>query len=298
MGVTIALASMVCFAINILVNRHAVEHMPVESGFLVVLGTNLALLTLGHGIERLAGVVPVAFAWSGFGWFVLAGIVGTYLSRRLLFDAVKAIGPARTSIFHSSAPVFALVAAWLLIGESLGGYELALMALVLAGLWISQSGKKGPGDARPLAGDALRKGLLLGLFVVIGFGFGNALRGIALRSWTEPLLGALVSTAAATALQLAATRNWPRVILALRNGSAKAYTLYVASGIATAGGTVLVGVAALHMEIALAALVIHTTPLVIFPASYFLYRNRDVLSLRVLVGTACVLAGITALALR
>ena len=298
MGITLALLAMCCFAANILVNRHAIEHMPIESGFLIVLAVNIAAGALGFGVERALGVPPAPFSWAGVGWFALAGLVGTYLSRRLLFDAVRTIGPARTSIFHSSAPVFSLVAAWALIGERLGGGELALMALVLCGLWISQSGGKAASDARPLAGDTLRRGLVLGLLVVAGFGVSNVVRGVGLREWNEPMLGTLVAALVATAIQLTTTRNWPRVIDGFRSGSARGYALYAVAGLLTTAGPVFVATSMLHMKIALAALVVHTTPLVIFPASYLLYRNRDVLSARVVGGSALVLAGITLLALR
>ena len=50
--------------------------------------------------------------------------------------------------------------------------------------------------------------------------------------------------------------------------------------------------------IALAALITHTTPLVIFPVSVFLYKNREGLTPRTFAGVALVLAGIAALALR
>ena len=42
------------------------------------------------------------------------------------------------SVFHSTAPAFALIGAWLLAGELLGPYEIALMAVVWVGLWLTQ----------------------------------------------------------------------------------------------------------------------------------------------------------------
>ena len=52
------------------------------------------------------------------------------------------------------------------------------------------------------------------------------------------------------------------------------------------------------MEIALVVLVVHTTPLVIFPVSVFVLKNREVLAPRTLVGAAMVLSGISFLAFR
>jgi drug/metabolite transporter (DMT)-like permease len=53
-----------------------------------------------------------------------------------------------------------------------------------------------------------------------------------------------------------------------------------------------------HMEIALVVLVVHTTPLVIFPVSVFVLKNREELNPRTLVGAFLVLAGIALLAIR
>ena len=53
-----------------------------------------------------------------------------------------------------------------------------------------------------------------------------------------------------------------------------------------------------HMEIGLAVLVVHTTPLVIFPVSVFVLGSRDELVPRTLFGAFLVLAGITLLAIR
>jgi drug/metabolite transporter (DMT)-like permease len=74
--------------------------------------------------------------------------------------------------------------------------------------------------------------------------------------------------------------------------------LFAACGIATAGGAMFL-VSAMHfMEISLAVLVTHTTPLMIFPVSLFVFKNREGLSLRTAIGAAMVLVGITLLALR
>jgi len=43
---------------------------------------------------------------------------------------------------------------------------------------------------------------------------------------------------------------------------------------------------------------VHTTPLVIFPVSVFLLKNREELTQRTVLGAALVLAGIALLALR
>jgi len=138
MGVLLALLAMASFATNIILTRYAVARMPVESGFFIVLATNILFPALVYPFEVAVRTAPVTWDWKGVGIFALGGIIGTFLGRRFLFDAVQLLGPSRASVFHSTSPAFALVGAWLLVGERLGWYEIGLMAVVWLGLWLTQ----------------------------------------------------------------------------------------------------------------------------------------------------------------
>lgn len=295
MGVAYSLLAMVAFAANILVTRYAVARMPVESGFFIVLATNVLFPAALFGAELAVRAAPYAWHWQGAGMFALGGVIGTFLGRRFLFDTVKLLGPSRASVFHSTAPAFALLAAWLLAGEVLGLYEIALMAVVWLGLWLTQPRA---GSRQSVGADVLRKGFAAGLLTVAGFGFGNVLRGLAMREWHEAALGTVIASLAAFACQVVVTRRWERIGGQLRAADRAAVLLYVACGVFTSLGSIFVSLAMTHIEIALAVLVVHTTPLVIFPVSVFVLKNREELSARTVLGASLVLAGIAFLALR
>jgi drug/metabolite transporter (DMT)-like permease len=296
MGIALALLAMFGFATNILLTRYAVARMPIDAGFFVVLATNIVFPAALFAVEISIRSAPFAWDAKGVGLFAIGGVVGTFLGRRLLFDTVRLLGPSRASVFHSSAPAFALLGAWLLADERLGAYELALVAMVWVGLWFTQArtGASGPALSR----EVLRKGTIAGILTVAGFGFGNVLRGLAMREWSEALLGTLVSTVAALLCQVAATRDWNKVAAQLRAADRRAILLYVGCGIATSLGSIFVTLAMAHMEIALAVLVVHTTPLVIFPVSVLVLGSREELVPRTVFGAALVLAGIALLAIR
>ena len=298
MGVALALAAMVCFSTNILITRAAVARMPVDAGFFIVLATNILFPLALWPFELAVRAAPVSWSWKGAGLFALAGFIGTFLGRRFLFDAVKILGPSRASVFHSTAPAFTLVGAWLLADEALGWYELLLMAIVWIGLWFTQPRAGSSTGGAPLQGAALRNGLFVGLMTVAGFGLGNVLRGLAMRDWQEAIFGTVVSSSAALACQLVATRDWPKIVAQLRAGDRRAYWLYAGCGASTSLGAIFAAAAMTRMEIALVVLVIHTTPLFIFPVSVFVLKNREDLNLRTLVGAGMVLSGIALLVLR
>jgi len=295
MGIAYALLAMLCFATNIVITRFAVARLPVEAGFFVVLATNVLFPAALFAAELGAREAPYAWQWKGAGLFAIGGVIGTFLGRRFLFDTVKLLGPSRASVFHSTAPAFALIGAWLLAGEILGAYEIALMLVVWAGLWLTQPRA---GSLQALAPELLRKGFAAGLLTVAGFGFGNVLRGLAMRVWEEAALGTVIASVAALACQFAVTRNWEKIGAQLRGAERKAIWLYIGCGVFTSLGSIFISLAMTRIEIALAVLVVHTTPLVIFPVSVFLLKNREELTPRTVVGALVVLAGIAFLALR
>jgi drug/metabolite transporter (DMT)-like permease len=295
MGIAYALLAMMCFATNIVITRFAVARLPVEAGFFVVLATNVLFPAALFAAELGAREAPYAWHWKGAGLFAIGGVIGTFLGRRFLFDTVKLLGPSRASVFHSTAPAFALIGAWLLAGEILGAYEIALMLVVWAGLWLTQPHA---GSLQALAPELLRKGFAAGLVTVAGFGFGNVLRGLAMRVWEEAALGTVIASMAALACQFAVTRNWEKIGAQLRGAERNAIWLYIGCGVFTSLGSIFISLAMTRIEIALAVLVVHTTPLVIFPVSVFLLKNREELTPRTVVGALVVLAGIAFLALR
>jgi len=295
MGIAYALLAMMCFATNIVITRFAVARLPVEAGFFVVLATNVLFPAALFAAELGAREAPYAWHWKGAGLFAIGGVIGTFLGRRFLFDTVKLLGPSRASVFHSTAPAFALIGAWLLAGEILGAYEIALMLVVWAGLWLTQPRA---GSLQALAPELLRKGFAAGLLTVAGFGFGNVLRGLAMRVWEEAALGTVIASMAALACQFAVTRNWEKIGAQLRGAERNAIWLYIGCGVFTSLGSIFISLAMTRIEIALAVLVVHTTPLVIFPVSVFLLKNREELTPRTVVGALVVLAGIAFLALR
>ncbi len=298
MGIALSLVSMLGFASNILLTRFAVVRLSVEAGFLVALATNILFPAILFAFEWTARTQTFEWNWGFAALFALGGIIGTFLGRRLLFDAVQLLGPSRASVFHSTAPAFALIGAWLLADERLGLYEIGLMALVWLGLWFTQPRAGSTAGGGQLTPAKLRRGMIVGLFTVAGFGFGSVLRGLAMRGWNEAILGTLLASAAAFACQMAVTRDWRKIAAQLRAADRAALWLYVGCGVTTSLGAIFMALAMQHMEIALSVLVVHTTPLVIFPVSVFILKNREELTPRTILGALMVLVGIGLLAFR
>lgn len=296
MGIVYALLSMLCFGGNIFITRVAMSRMSANTGFPVVLVVNILFAALVFGLERAWIAEPLVVQWKAAGWFALSGLVGIYMGRRMLFESVHVLGPARASVLHTASPAVTLVAAWVFIGERLGAYEIALIAMVMGGLLIAQL--QHAGAARVDNRAALRKAMLISLLTIVGFGVGNAIRGMAIREWNEAALGAVLGSAAALLAQLTTGSSVRTLLAELRKGDKGAIALYVASGVATVSGTMFGAMAMQRVEIAIATVITYTTPLVVFPVSVFVLKNREELTLRTALGALLVLTGIALIALR
>jgi drug/metabolite transporter (DMT)-like permease len=290
-----ALGSMFCYAINILITRVAIQRAPVELGFVALLCANIAFAGLVFGVLAPFRETTFALDWPGIGWFALSGLAGIYFGRRALLDAVRVLGPSRASVLHTASPVSTLLAAWILVGERLGPYELSLMALVVCGLWLTQPRAVAGAPRDP---DALRRGVILGVVTVACFGIGNAIRGIAIRTWDEPAAGAVVGSLAALLAVLLTTRDHRGLATRLLAADRRGLALYALGGVITVIGTMLGSLAMVRTEIAVAMLVTYITPVVVFPVSVFILKTRESITGRTLVGAALVLGGVAALAAR
>src|SRR5258706_4069588 len=231
MGIALSFAAMFCFAANILFTRYALARMPLDAGFFIVLAVNIVFPSVLFAIELGVREAPWLWSWRGAGLFALSGVIRTFVGRRMLFDAVRLLGPARASVFHSTAPVFALIGAWLIAEERLGLYELGIMVIVLVGLLFTQP-RSTYTSSHPDA-PALRGGMLAGPVAVAGFGLGNVVRGIGVRDWNEPVLGAIIASLVALACQVAATRGWASIAPRLRAADPTTCWLYIGCGIST-----------------------------------------------------------------
>ncbi len=284
MGIAYALLAMLCFATNIVITRYAVARLPVEAGFFVVLATNVLFPAALFAAELGVRAAPYAWNWKGAGLFAIGGVIGTFLGRQVPVrhgEAARALARERVPLHRAGVCADRRLAARRRDPRRLRDRA--------DGWWCGRacgSRSRAPGPLQALAPELLRKGFAAGLLTVAGFGFGNVLRGIAMRDWEEAALGTVIASVAALACQFAVTRNWERIGAQLRGAERKAIWLYVGCGVFTSLGSIFISLAMTRIEIALAVLVVHTTPLVIFPVSVFLLKNREELTPRTVAGRA------------
>ena len=94
------------------------------------------MLAIGALFE-LREVDLAVFGWQAIGAIVYLGAFGTVIAFIWYYQAVQAIGPARTAVFNNLVPVFAVTFGVLLLGEQLLSSMLVGGAMVIVGVMLT-----------------------------------------------------------------------------------------------------------------------------------------------------------------
>jgi drug/metabolite transporter (DMT)-like permease len=110
-------------------------------------GVHLSALTMIGGMVPLVAVAAPAMlatswrhlpvmAWVSLGYSSIFALVIAYL---FWYNGVRVLGPTRTAMYSNLQPIFAVVVAWLLLGESITGWQVAGAISIIAGLVLTRS---------------------------------------------------------------------------------------------------------------------------------------------------------------
>ncbi|MBN2188962.1 MAG: DMT family transporter, partial [Chitinispirillaceae bacterium] len=110
---------------------------------LVMSGTTLALIA---GVYLFCKGNGAAFRIPApaFMWLTLSGFAGLVLGDTLYIYALATLGPRRTTLTITLAPIVPVVIAWVFIGEKLGWPVLAGIALIIGGIAYTAAYENGP----------------------------------------------------------------------------------------------------------------------------------------------------------
>jgi drug/metabolite transporter (DMT)-like permease len=120
---------------------------------------SLMVATVAVGLLGLSGVMPLHFtandaviAGAAVSWAVpavLLGVVSTALAYTLGIGGVARLRPGFASLAGLAEVLFAVLAAWLLLGEGLSGAQTVGGIVVLAGLALARRGEIVPESSSP-----------------------------------------------------------------------------------------------------------------------------------------------------
>ena len=304
-GYALSGIALLCFSCAVLATKAASKQLSLELGFFVTLMVNVLIA---------AGALVFHLLWRGLGlqWnmqafflFAASGVFASYLGRWFFYESVVRFGPAKASVFQISSPLFAALFAWLLLGERLSASVAAGMVIAISGLALISYKPGGFSAAKTSAGEAvtpkssgavlsriLQSVFLLGLFSSSAYAIGNLLRGAAVRSWPEPIAGALIGALTGLAMQLIFSGDRSTLLVRLRAAKPSGLWLFALVGAANISGQITTIASMRYIPLAVAALVGLCTPLVVFPMSYWLFKNQERITASLLGGSVLTLMGI------
>ena len=118
-------------------------------------------------------------------WMGLSALVGYVFGDFCLFNSYVVIGARFGQLFMTLAPLFAAIAGWALLGETLSWRSWLAMAVTLTGIAISILSRSGDGHRLTLR--LPLKGVLLGIGAGMGQGVGLVLSKIGMQHYEAAL---------------------------------------------------------------------------------------------------------------
>lgn len=294
LGATMAFGAMVLFASCSIITATAMRRLDTDAGALIAALVNLPL-----------GIALVLAQWVFFGplrpatatgvlGFLLAGVFSTYLGRWLFFKSIEAAGPTRASSFQASSPIITAVLGWIVLGQNLSPLAMLGIALGVVGLATTSLGSRFRRKAPPPQTPSIdmRAFVLIGLGSSAAYAVSQILRASAIQTWNEPLAGvALGAAAGSMALVMVHRKKLAplRQRIAAEPGAAGAYA---GVGCLQVLAQALAIAALAHIPASVAALVTMCTPLIVLPASFLLFKNREGIGFSVILGMLITLGGV------
>lgn len=299
----VALAS---FATAILATKAASNRANLELGFLVALIVNVVFAGCALAVHTAIRGSGPQWNASAFFLFAASGVFTTYLGRWLFYESVVRFGPAKASLFQVSSPLFVALSAWLLLGERLSVWAVMGMLMAISGLALIAykpgffSFKKVEVSQKQVSflKRILQSVFLLGLFSSGAYAVGNLLRGAAVRTWPEPIAGALIGALTGLALHYFLSKDKASLVSRLRAAQSRGLWLYALVGVANISGQIATIASMRYIPLSIAALVSLCTPLLVFPLSYWLFKNQERLTWPVVAGSVLTLLGMVIVVLR
>jgi len=323
MGSLLAFISAICYAVGYLLVRTGVKPGDPDGGAFVTTVFNAVLLGGAAAIVLLLGA-PVTFVPAGVAWFAVAGVLGPFAGRILMFAGIHRVGPARAAAVVNSAPIITVFLAVTVLGETLSPADMIAVALVVTGLVVLMAEAFQEAGARPRAdrmpfpptaddpvleasvaerartaaadfrrryGTALVIGILAAAGSAVAFGFARTARRLGLEFIPEALMGAALGAMAGLLTHVVVQGAQGRLGLLVRSSIRQPRPRLWIAGTLSALGLFSFFAALTFAPLAhVAVIAASETILTLLMTSIFL-RRTERFSPRLLIPAGCIFAG-------
>lgn len=192
LGIIFALLSAILFAANYILAQMGMRKSAKDNGVFLSIIINVLLLGIVYMLVLPFRTEPIPWKSSAIMGFIVAGLCTTLLGRITLFASIRNIGSSRAAAVKNGAPIFTIIGAYLILGETLSWLSAVGTVMVLAGLFFLAYGEWHKHEKK--AESKLGLGLVLAALAALFFGMGQIARKFGLIHMPDPIVGSWVGS--------------------------------------------------------------------------------------------------------
>lgn len=231
------------------------------------------------------------------GWLIASGFVGITIGDTAFFQALRRVGPRRSLLLLSLAPLLTAVLGWLVLGEPVTGGMVLGMLVTMGGIsWVILERSTPTDSSHHEDPAAERAGVAFALLAALCQAVGNILvkEGGSEASALAVSAVRILAGCVGLVLSVVIARQMKDVVSAFRRPRT-AGLLFIATVLGTYMGIWLMNVGLLNAPVAVASTLNSTSPIFVLPLAAFVLKEK--LSWRAIVGAAVAVAGVALLTL-
>jgi drug/metabolite transporter (DMT)-like permease len=271
--------SAICFGTALVTAKFGLRRLNARAGAAISIPTATLLFILAAPFFLDTG----GFVLSAALLFALVGLFFPAIVTLLTFTANDRLGPSVTGTISSTAPLFALLAAAVALGEHIHARALFATCGVVAG--VALLSWRAPASKSSL----LRSALVFPIAGAIVRGLAQAMAKAGLLLWPNPFAAGLIGYVVSSTTVIVADRATGSL---RRPRNRQTVAWFAATGLLNGSGVLLMYIALSRAPVSLVAPVVAAYPLVTVLLSAILLRDER-LNLRVVLGTLVTVAAVT-----
>ena len=268
-------------------NRLGLRHMHSTTATFISMIVSFVLifiLVLIFDFDNLVTLSAVAF-----GWFALQGLLNFVFGRFLNMTSIGLAGASRATPIISVSPLFAATFAFIFLGERPTTVIILGTVLIISAIVLIVSQSLSDANQRTSGGRTVLLGCLVAFGAAIGYGAGNVVSKEIVTNYATPLVTSSMSLMFGTLyLFPMAFRTLPEVKRAPR----REVGFITASGILQGLGVTSMMTALSKIPVVVAAPIGSLNPLIALILAYFLLKQMERITPRIIIGTVLAVAGV------
>lgn len=134
LGIVLAITAACCWGAGTIFARLGLQDIKASTGTFISMLSSVLLVGLFALTLNFDDIVHISL--KALLWFSLIGVVNYVLGRQFNYLSIKYIGANKAATLFSSAPLFAMVLAVTLIGESVNPTIIIGTLIIVVGLYL------------------------------------------------------------------------------------------------------------------------------------------------------------------